>query len=37
MDIQSNWADIKKHFNKSFKSTFHVPIASVDKITNNLK
>jgi hypothetical protein len=34
MDIQSSWLDIKKHFNKSFRTTFHVSIASVD-IENN--
>lgn len=30
MDIQKSWSDIRKHFNKSFKTNFHVSIASVD-------
>lgn len=31
MDIRLNWLEIKKHFNKSFRTNFHVSIASVDK------
>lgn len=31
MDIVSNWKNIRKHFNNSFKSNFHVSIASVDE------
>jgi hypothetical protein len=31
MDIQTNWLEIRKHFNKSFRTNFHVSIASVDK------
>ncbi len=31
MDIQTNWTEIRKHFNKSFKTNFHVSIASIDK------
>ncbi len=34
MDIQAKWLDIRKHFNKSFKTSFHVSIASVDKDNN---
>ena len=30
MDIQTNWSAIRKHFNASFRSNFHVSIASVD-------
>ena len=30
MDIQENWTAIRKHFNTSFRSNFHVSIASVD-------
>ncbi|WP_298264883.1 hypothetical protein [uncultured Lutibacter sp.] len=33
MDINKDWNIIRQHFNKSFKSNFHVSIASVD--TNN--
>ena len=29
MDIINNWKDIRLHFNKSFRSNFHVSIASV--------
>lgn len=29
MDIISNWKEIKLHFNKSFRSNFHVSIATV--------
>jgi len=34
MDIQTNWIEIKAHFNKSFRTNFHVSIASVDKDNN---
>ncbi len=30
MDIKTDWANIRKHFNQSFQSNFHVSIASVD-------
>ncbi len=31
MDIQKNWFQIIKHFNRSFSTNFHVSVASVDK------
>jgi uncharacterized protein len=31
MDIKLNWSDISKHVNISFRTNFHVTIASVDK------
>jgi len=31
MDIKSNWKEIKIHFHKSFRTNFHVSIASVDQ------
>lgn len=31
MDIQKNWTEIRKHFNKCFRTNFHVSLASVDK------
>jgi len=34
MDIKSNWKEIKRHFNRSFRTNFHVSIASVDKDNN---
>ena len=34
MDIQSNWSDIGKHFNISFRTNFHVSIGSADKDNN---
>ena len=34
MDIKSNWKEIRKHFNRSFKTNFHVSIASVDRDNN---
>ncbi|RLD84743.1 MAG: pyridoxamine 5'-phosphate oxidase family protein [Bacteroidetes bacterium] len=34
MDIIENWPEIRKHFNSSFRSNFHVSIASVDKENN---
>ncbi len=33
MNVEKEWKAIRKHFNKSFKSNFHVSIGSVD--TNN--
>lgn len=34
MDIIKNWSIIRQHFNKSFKTNFHVSIASVDANNN---
>jgi len=34
MDIITSWADIRKHFNKSFRTNFHVSVASVDRENN---
>lgn len=34
MDIVSKWTEIRKHFNKSFRTNFHVSVASVDKDNN---
>ncbi len=34
MDIITNWADIRKHFNNSFRTNFHVSMASVEKDNN---
>ena len=34
MDINSNWKVIKRHFNKSFRTNYHVSIATVDKDNN---
>ncbi len=34
MDIKSNWKLIREHFNQSFRSNFHVAIASVDASNN---
>jgi hypothetical protein len=34
MDLKSNWKEIKKHFNKCFRTNFHVAVASVDKDNN---
>ena len=34
MDIKSNWTEIRKHFNKCFRTNFHVAIASLDKDNN---
>jgi uncharacterized protein len=34
MDIKRDWTEIRKHFNKCFRSNFHVAIASVDKNNN---
>jgi len=34
MNIKTEWLEIRKHFNKSFRSNFHVSIASADKNNN---
>lgn len=34
IDIRANWVEIKKHFNRSFRTNFHVSIASVDEKNN---
>ncbi len=34
MDIQKHWPEIRNHFNKSFRTNFHVSIGSVDKDDN---
>jgi len=34
MDLNNNWKEIKTHFNRSFRTNFHVSIASVDKNNN---
>jgi len=34
MNITTSWTDIRKHFNKSFRTNFHVSVASVDKENN---
>ncbi|MEJ2543602.1 MAG: hypothetical protein P8Y99_05995 [Calditrichaceae bacterium] len=34
MNIQKDWPEIRKHFITSFRSNFHVAIASVDKDNN---
>ncbi|MEN8788723.1 MAG: hypothetical protein ABF295_04340, partial [Flavobacteriaceae bacterium] len=34
MDIKTDWEKIRKHFNKSFSSNFHISVASVD-LENN--
>jgi hypothetical protein len=34
MEIQSDWHKIRRHFNKSFSSNFHVSVASVDTENN---
>ena len=34
MDIKTNWQKIRRHFNKSFRSSLHVSIASVDSENN---
>jgi hypothetical protein len=34
MNITTNWRNIRQHFNKSFKSNFHISIASVDANNN---
>jgi hypothetical protein len=31
IDLIDSWPEIRKHFNQSFRSNFHVVIASVDK------
>ena len=30
INITKDWLEIKKHFNKSFRTNFHVSIASVN-------
>lgn len=30
MDIKNNWSEIRKHFNRSFRSNFYVSLASVN-------
>ena len=34
LEIKSNWSEIRKHFSKSFNSSLHVSIASVDSDNN---
>jgi len=34
MDINNDWDKIRKHFNKSFSSSLHISIASVDSENN---
>ena len=34
MDLHANWNKIRQHFNRSFRSNFHVSIASVDANNN---
>jgi hypothetical protein len=34
MEIKTDWDKIRLHFNKSFRSSFHVSIASVDSENN---
>lgn len=34
MDLKANWSDVRTHFKKSFRTNFHVSIASVDKDKN---
>ncbi len=34
MDIKANWKEIKRHFNRSFRTNFHFSFASVDKDNN---
>ena len=34
MDIKNEWNNIRRHFNKSFRSNFHVSVASVDSENN---
>ncbi|MGO3181763.1 MAG: pyridoxamine 5'-phosphate oxidase family protein [Aequorivita sp.] len=34
MDLISDWDKIRKHFNKSFRSNFHISVASVDSENN---
>ena len=31
MDLTNNWPKIKKHFDRSFRSNFHVSVSSVNK------
>ena len=34
MNIKTDWASIRKHFNKSFRLNFHIAMASVDADNN---
>lgn len=34
MNLEKDWNDIRRHFNKSFRSNFYVSIASVDAENN---
>ena len=34
IDLKAKWLEIRKHFNRSFRSNFHVAIASIDKDNN---
>ncbi|MGB5554956.1 MAG: hypothetical protein WBM83_09890, partial [Flavobacteriaceae bacterium] len=34
MDIKRDWTTIRKHFNTSFRTNFHVSVASVDSENN---
>ncbi|MCB0475008.1 MAG: pyridoxamine 5'-phosphate oxidase family protein [Flavobacteriaceae bacterium] len=34
MDIKTDWSTIRRHFNKSFRSNFHIALASVDSDNN---
>lgn len=34
MDIRADWDSIRKHFSRSFRTSFHVSIASVDPENN---
>lgn len=34
MDIKTDWTKIRRHFNKSFRSNFHIAVASVDSDNN---
>ena len=34
MNIKTEWPEIRKHFNRCFRTNFHVAIASVDKDNN---
>ena len=31
IELEKNWPEIRRHFNRCFRSNFHVAIASVDK------
>jgi len=34
MDIETDWKEIRNHFNTCFRTNFHVSVASVDKDNN---